>query len=159
MKRFQREAKLAAKIQHPNVVAVFDHGFDRGLHYLVMEFVEGGTLAQRIEDAGRLPWREAVDVLLQIARALELLASQDIIHRDVKPANILVTKDGIAKLADLGSCQARGPRWRWHHADHAGYDDGLAGLLRAGTGPRCLHRQPRRRCLFPWRDFLPCHHR
>lgn len=109
VKRFQREAKLAAKIQHPNVVGVYDHGFDRGLHYLVMEFVEGGTLASRIEEAGRLPWREAVDVVVQIAHALELLASHDMIHRDVKPANILVTAEGVAKLADLGLAKQEDP--------------------------------------------------
>ncbi|TVR44542.1 MAG: serine/threonine protein kinase [Planctomycetota bacterium] len=109
VKRFQREAKLAAQIQHPNVVAVYDHGFDRGVHYLVMEFVEGGTLAQLIEDAERLPWRQAVDVLLQIARALELLASHDMVHRDVKPANILITSEGVAKLADLGLAKQEDP--------------------------------------------------
>ncbi|TVR12567.1 MAG: serine/threonine protein kinase [Planctomycetota bacterium] len=102
VKRFQREAKLAAKIQHPNVVGVYDYGFERGLHYLVMEFVEGGNLAQMIDDQTRLPWRDALDLLLQVARALELLAGYDMVHRDVKPANILITSEGIAKLADLG---------------------------------------------------------
>ncbi len=104
--RFQRESQLAAQINHPNVVHVYDCGFDRGVHFQVMELVDGGTLAGLIEEQRRLPWREACDLTLQLSQALELMHGMDIIHRDIKPANILIGHDGhgrrIAKLADLG---------------------------------------------------------
>jgi serine/threonine protein kinase len=105
VQRFQRESKLAAQINHPNVVHVYDCGYDRGVHYQLMELVDGGTLANLIETHVRLPWREAANLALQITRALEYIHGQDIIHRDIKPANILITVEGgqrIAKLADLG---------------------------------------------------------
>jgi serine/threonine-protein kinase len=104
--RFQRESQLAAQINHLNVVHVYDCGFDRGVHFQIMELVEGGTLASLIEEDGRLPWREACDFALQLCRALELMHRMDIIHRDIKPANILIGVDDkgriIAKLSDLG---------------------------------------------------------
>jgi serine/threonine-protein kinase len=102
--RFQREAKLSAAIQHTNVVSVYDCGLDRGVHFLVMEFVDGNTLAGLAEasDTGRLDWKSAVGYVKQVAQALEYVHGKDIIHRDIKPANILVSKAGVAKLADLG---------------------------------------------------------
>jgi eukaryotic-like serine/threonine-protein kinase len=105
VQRFQRESKLAAQINHPNVVHVYDCGYDRGVHFQLMELVDGGTLANLVETQVRLPWREAADLALQITRALEYIHGQDIIHRDIKPANILITVENghrIAKLADLG---------------------------------------------------------
>ncbi len=100
--RFQREARVAARIQHPHVVAVHDCGHDRGVYFLVMEFVAGTTLAGLVEERGPLPWQEACGYLRQIAVALDHLGTLDIIHRDIKPANILVTPEKMAKLADLG---------------------------------------------------------
>jgi serine/threonine-protein kinase len=102
VQRFEREARLCAAIQHPHVVAVYNCGFERGVHYLVMEFVEGNTLAALVEEAGHMPWEQAARYILQVARGLEYAHSRGIIHRDIKPANILVTKMGVAKLADLG---------------------------------------------------------
>jgi serine/threonine protein kinase len=106
VQRFQRESKLAAQINHPNVVHVYDCGFDRGVHFQLMELVEGGTLASLVDEHVRLPWREAADLALQIARALQHIHGLDIIHRDIKPANILIGTDQhgrrLAKLADLG---------------------------------------------------------
>ena len=105
VQRFQRESKLCAQINHPNVVHVYDCGYDRGVHYQLMELVDGGTLANLIETQVRLPWREAADLALQITRALEYIHGQEIIHRDIKPANILIAVENgrrIAKLADLG---------------------------------------------------------
>jgi len=105
VQRFQRESKLAAQINHPHVVHVYDCGYDRGVHFQIMELVDGGTLANLIETQVRLPWREAADLTLQITHALEHLHAQDIIHRDIKPGNILIAVEHghrIAKLADLG---------------------------------------------------------
>ena len=100
--RFQREAKLSAQLQHPNVVGVFDCGQERGVHFLLMELVEGGTFANLIEEHGKLTWHDTLAYGLQMAKALEHLHSHDIIHRDIKPANVLITFEGVAKLADLG---------------------------------------------------------
>jgi eukaryotic-like serine/threonine-protein kinase len=102
--RFQREAKLCAAIQHPHVVGVYDCGMDRGVHFLLMEFVDGTTLAGLTEaaDGQRLDAKTSTPYIRQIAQALSFIHGKDIIHRDIKPANILVSRDGVAKLADLG---------------------------------------------------------
>ncbi len=102
VQRFEREARLCAAIQHPNVVGVHTCGFERGVHFLVMEFVDGDTLASMVQELGKVPWEKAARLVLQVARGLEYAHSQGIVHRDIKPANILVTTDGVAKLADLG---------------------------------------------------------
>jgi serine/threonine-protein kinase len=102
VQRFQREARLCAQIQHPNVVTVYDCGFERGVHFLVMEFVDGDTLAGLTEEAGRLAWDRAAKLVLQVARGLEYAHGRGIVHRDIKPANVLVGSDGSARLADLG---------------------------------------------------------
>jgi serine/threonine-protein kinase len=102
VQRFEREAKLCAAIQHPNVVGVHACGYERGVHFLVMEFVDGDTLSSLVQEQGRLPWDKAARLILQVARGLEHAHAQGIVHRDIKPANILVTQDGVAKLADLG---------------------------------------------------------
>lgn len=102
--RFQREAKLSAAMQHNHVVGVFDCGMDRGVHFLLMEFVDGNTLAGLAEESenGRLDAKTATGFIRQIAEALSYAHGKDIIHRDIKPANILVSRAGVAKLADLG---------------------------------------------------------
>jgi eukaryotic-like serine/threonine-protein kinase len=102
--RFIREAKLALEISHPNIVkgiaAHRDKTIDREL--LVLEYIDGGSLQDRLDRDGRIPVDEATRYIIQIAHALDYLHSKDIIHRDVKPGNILVSSDGVAKLADLG---------------------------------------------------------
>ena len=102
VKRFHREARLCSQIDHPHLVRVYDCGFDRGVNYLVMELVEGGTMASLIEERGAVPWQEALGLIRQVARALEHVATLNIVHRDIKPANILISSQGTAKLADLG---------------------------------------------------------
>ena len=102
VQRFEREARLCAAIQHPHVVGVHFCGFERGVHFLVMEFIDGQTLATMVEELGKVSWERAAQLILQVARGLEYAHSKGIIHRDIKPANILVTTDGVAKLADLG---------------------------------------------------------
>jgi serine/threonine-protein kinase len=100
--RLVREAHLAAKLSHNNIVQAIDVGTAGELHYFVMEYVEGTTLKQEIEKGKIYEEREAVDLTIQIAQALQHAHSRGLIHRDIKPANVILTAEGIAKLADLG---------------------------------------------------------
>ncbi len=100
LKRFEREAKALAKLSHPNIVKVYDYGEHQGAPYLVLEYLPGGTLKQRLKKP--MAWREAVRLLLPIARALQFAHEQGILHRDVKPSNVLVTLSGEPMLADFG---------------------------------------------------------
>jgi serine/threonine protein kinase len=102
LKRFEQEFRAASRLDHPNIVRALDYGEANSAPYLVMEFVEGESLGARIERDGRLPEDEAIRLIAQVAQALNKAHKQGLIHRDVKPDNILVTRDGQAKLADLG---------------------------------------------------------
>jgi serine/threonine protein kinase len=102
LERFHREAKAAAAINHPNLVQVYDIGEDGGAHFFAMEYVEGENLSQRIKRDGRLDVPEALEIIEKVADALQEAHAQSIIHRDVKPENILITTGGRVKLADLG---------------------------------------------------------
>jgi serine/threonine protein kinase/Tol biopolymer transport system component len=101
MKRFEREAKSLAKLSHPNIVSVIDYGEHEGVPYLVMEYLPGGSLKERVTDRP-MPWQEALHLLLPVARALQFSHQQGIIHRDVKPSNILITLSGEPMLSDFG---------------------------------------------------------
>src|SRR5258708_30916970 len=101
--RFLREAQAAGTLNHPNIVTVFDVGEDAGVSYIVMEFIQGKTLDELLIDGGRLlPAERAMDILASAARALDYAHGRGIVHRDVKPANIMVQDDGVVKLADFG---------------------------------------------------------
>ncbi|WZO99131.1 serine/threonine-protein kinase [Isosphaeraceae bacterium EP7] len=100
--RFLREAKNAESLEHPSIVTIFDRGADQGRFYLVLEFVEGGDLHDRIRKDGPLPIPIAVEIVKGVAAALKYAASRGVIHRDVKPANILQSPDGVVKVIDLG---------------------------------------------------------
>ncbi len=100
--RLAREAQLLAQLSHPNVVRVLDYEDDPVRPYVVMEFVEGMSAADLIRQSGRLAWDRAVEVTMDVARGLEAARKIGIIHRDVKPGNILVTRSGASKLVDLG---------------------------------------------------------
>jgi serine/threonine-protein kinase len=101
LKRFEREAKALARLTHPNIVKVTDYGEYEGMPYLVMPHLPGGTLKGRL--SGRpMPWQEAVRTLIPVARALDYAHRQGMIHRDVKPSNILITADGEPMLTDFG---------------------------------------------------------
>jgi serine/threonine protein kinase len=101
LKRFEREAKSLAKLSHPNIVSIIDYGEHDGIPYLVMEYLPGGTLKDRLKDQ-HLTWQESFHLLIPIARALQFSHQQGIIHRDVKPSNILITLSGEAMLSDFG---------------------------------------------------------
>ena len=100
LKRFEREAKALARLTHPNIVKVTDYGEYEGKPYLVMPYLPGGTLKQKLEKP--IPWQEAARLLLPIARALDFAHRQNMVHRDVKPSNILITADGEPMLTDFG---------------------------------------------------------
>jgi serine/threonine-protein kinase len=104
--RFVREARLAARLSHPNVVQVFDAGEDGNRPFIVMEYVEGETLADVLGRRGRLPAHETVDLALQVCGGLEHAHEHGLVHRDVKPGNLLVRSDGMLKIADFGIARA-----------------------------------------------------
>jgi eukaryotic-like serine/threonine-protein kinase len=106
--RFRNEAIAAAKLSHPGIVATYDTGDDDGTAYIVMELVEGKTLRHLIDERGRLPVHEAVDISSQVADALEHAHRQGLVHRDIKPANVLVQTDGRVKVTDFGIAKAAG---------------------------------------------------
>ena len=105
--RFEREAKAAASLNHPNIVQVYDRGVaKRGAYYIAMEYVSGGTLKERILESGALGGGDATRLALQVADALGVAHASGIVHRDVKPQNVLLTADGEAKVADFGIARA-----------------------------------------------------
>ncbi len=107
IKRFEVEAQSAARLTHPNIVSIYDVGVEDNLHYIVMELIQGKTLKEIIvEEKGPLPWKWSVNVAIQIASALETAHRNNIIHRDIKPHNIIITEDGIAKVTDFGIAKA-----------------------------------------------------
>ena len=107
IKRFEVEAQSAASITHPNIVSVYDVGVDGNLYYIVMELIKGKTLKEIIvEEKGPLPWKWSVNIAIQIASALEVAHRNHIIHRDIKPHNIIITEDGVAKVTDFGIAKA-----------------------------------------------------
>ena len=106
--RFRREALAAARLVHPNIVQVFDFGADdaTGRQFIVMEFVDGGSCAEILRDRGPIEPEEAVDILGQACRGLEYAHRNGVVHRDVKPGNLLVNQDHVVKLADFGIAKA-----------------------------------------------------
>lgn len=102
IKRFIREARSAAKLQHPNIVGVMNVGFENGLHYLVMPYVSGGSAASVLIKSGRFSLEKVLRIAVEITQALIVAAEHNMLHRDIKPANILFTGKGEATLADLG---------------------------------------------------------
>ena len=107
IKRFSIEAQSAASITHPNIVSVYDVGNEGNLYYIVMELIKGKTLKEIIiEEGGALPWKWSTNIAIQIAAALETAHRNNIIHRDIKPHNIIITEDGIAKVTDFGIAKA-----------------------------------------------------
>ena len=102
IKRFAAEAQSAASLTHPNIVSIYDVGHEDNLYYIVMELIKGKTLKQIINEDGKLPWKWSLNIASQIASALETAHRNKIIHRDIKPHNIIITEDGIAKVTDFG---------------------------------------------------------
>ncbi len=106
IKRFNSEAQSAASLTHPNIVSIYDVGNEDNLYYIVMELIQGKTLKEIIVEDGILSWKWSVNIAIQIASALEVAHKNNIIHRDIKPHNIIITEDGIAKVTDFGIAKA-----------------------------------------------------
>ena len=107
IRRFETEAQSAARLTHPNIVSIYDVGVDNGIYYIVMELIQGKTLKEIIvEENGPLPWKWSINVAMQIAAALDMAHRNNIIHRDIKPHNIIITEDGVAKVTDFGIAKA-----------------------------------------------------
>ena len=104
--KFRVEAQSAAGLSHPNVVNVYDVGEENGIHYIVMELVEGITLKKYIEKRGKLPYKEAVSIAIQVANGMEAAHKHHIVHRDIKPQNIIISKEGKVKVTDFGIAKA-----------------------------------------------------
>src|SRR5690349_7456420 len=102
LERFRREARAVAQLNHPHIVGVIDAGEDEGRPYIVFEYIEGETLKERIRRGGRLPIPEAVAYAIEIARALGAAHARHIVHRDVKPQNVLIDEEGSCKVTDFG---------------------------------------------------------
>ncbi|MEE1078462.1 MAG: Stk1 family PASTA domain-containing Ser/Thr kinase [Agathobacter sp.] len=104
--KFRTEAQSAAGLEHPNIVNIYDVGSDDGLYYIVMEYVEGITLKTYIEKKGQLSFKESVSIAIQVARGIEAAHNKEIIHRDIKPQNIMISTEGKVKVTDFGIARA-----------------------------------------------------
>ena len=106
LERFEREAYAAGSLNHPNIVSIYDVGREDNIHYIVMEYIDGITLKDYIQQNGALPWEEAADIAISVLSALHKAHRHNIIHRDIKPQNIIMTSDNVPKVADFGIARA-----------------------------------------------------
>ncbi|WDU84074.1 Stk1 family PASTA domain-containing Ser/Thr kinase [Caloramator sp. Dgby_cultured_2] len=106
LSKFKRESMAAASLSHPNIVSIFDVGENDGLNYIVMEYIKGKTLKDYIKEKGKIKYDEALRIILQISQALDHAHKNGVVHRDVKPHNILITEDNIIKVTDFGIARA-----------------------------------------------------
>ena len=139
--RFRHEAIAAARLSHPNIVATYDTGEDDGVAYIVMELVDGPTLRHLIDEHDGLPVADVIRIGKQVADALDAAHRAGLVHRDVKPANVLVPPAGPVKVTDFGIAKARGQR-RPHPHRHR---DRHRAVPRTRAGQRASDRPPHRR--------------
>ena len=132
VQRFAREARLAAKVSHPNLIPVYDVGMKAGWHYIAMEFVPGTDVAKHLQ-SGPLTEERALEIILGVARGLEAAHEEGIIHRDIKPSNIMLTKKGLPKVADLGLARDT--------------EDDRAALTRSGMAMGTPHYMSPEQCM------------
>jgi pSer/pThr/pTyr-binding forkhead associated (FHA) protein len=102
VRRFRDEARSAARLNHPNIVTIFDVGEEGGQHFLSMEYMDGSSLEEQLKKGGPIPWKEALEILRDAAAGLVYAETSGIVHRDIKPENLMRNKDGVTKIADLG---------------------------------------------------------
>jgi len=129
IREFKREAQVGAQLQHPNIVTFYDAGYDKGVYYIAMEFIQGVPVDKILEEQGAMDVKQALDIAIQITDAVCYMFARGIIHRDIKPSNIMVTPTGIAKLTDFGlaKCYQRA---------------GMTGFTRVGEGKGTLEYMP-----------------
>lgn len=147
-RRFKAESQAVAMLSHPNIVSVYDVNSTDGVDYIVMELIDGITLKQYMERRGQLNWRETLHFSLQIAKALEHAHSRGIVHRDIKPHNIMILKDGSVKVADFGIARMTSAQNTLTREAA-----GIRPLHLAGTGQGRKSGLPQRP-LFPWRRHV-----
>ena len=138
VERFRREARSVAQLSHPNIVTVIDRGEEDGKQFIVFEVIEGENLKELVERGGPLPVRRALELGLQVGRALAFAHGQGLIHRDVKPQNVLLNDEGRAKVTDFGiarSLDAVGQHRDGHRARHEPLHRARAGSRRADRRP------------------------
>ena len=104
--KFRQEARAVAGLSHPNIVNVYDVGNEGQIYYMILERVEGITLKKYIEKKGHLPYKEAVSIAIQVANGIEAAHAHHIVHRDIKPQNIIISKEGKVKVTDFGIAKA-----------------------------------------------------
>ena len=152
--RFEREAKSLANLQHENIIHVYDFHRERGAMFIVMEYVQGTDLYDLLEKGGRLPYDVATIIAMQVARALDYVHYRGIVHRDITPANVMISRSGGVKLMDFGI--ARDTSFRGSH--RTGHRDRHPGLHEPRASAR---RQARRtqRHFFARRRAVPDGHR
>ena len=136
VERFRREAQAAANLNHPNIVAVYDWGQEDGTYFIVMEYVEGRSLSEIIRTEGPLHPHRAAEITADVAAALGFAHRNGVVHRDVKPGNVLISPTGQVKVADFGIAQALtgGGRRGEPHPGRRGHGHGHLLLARAGPG-------------------------
>ncbi|MDF1667722.1 MAG: serine/threonine-protein kinase, partial [Planctomycetota bacterium] len=108
VERFRREARVAASLEHPNIVTIYRFGSEQGLWYLVMRYVKGESLADRLMATPQLPLKEALTIIYEVASGLKCAHDKKLVHRDIKPANILLSKKGEVLVADFGLAKQTG---------------------------------------------------
>ncbi len=106
VRRFNVEAQAAASLSNPHIVSIYDVGYVDGLHYIVMEYIEGKTLKEYIDEVGCIPWKQAAEYSIQICEGIEEAHNNSVVHRDIKPQNIIMTSDGVLKVTDFGIAKA-----------------------------------------------------
>ncbi|HAD19597.1 MAG TPA: serine/threonine protein kinase, partial [Lachnospiraceae bacterium] len=104
--KFRTEAQSAASLEHPNIVNIYDVGSENGIYYIVMEYVEGITLKEYIQKKGKLSYKETLSIAIQVSRGIQAAHEKGIIHRDIKPQNIIISTDGKVKVTDFGIARA-----------------------------------------------------
>ena len=134
--KFRTEAQSAAGLEHPNIVNIYDVGSEEGLHYIVMEYVEGITLKTYIEKKGQLSFKEAVSIAIQVARGIEAAHNKQIIHRDIKPQNIMISTEGKVKVMDFGIASV----FQYRQLGC----DGIGSLFFSGAGEKRVCRRKKR---------------
>ena len=154
-KRFEREAEILQQFRHPSIVRFLGYGKFRGTYYIAMEFIQGITLEKLLSDSGPLPWREVVDLAIQVCDALHYAHERGVVHRDLKPSNLMITEDRKVKLTDFGIAKDLDATTADGHRPDAGH--------RRVHGPRADPRhaggQPQDRPLRAGGLALPVAHR